>query len=87
MILVKWAQTFRKGGLAMMHAMGPDDVARIKILRERHPSIANFYRYRWQVFLGHAIPPSKDSDWPPIEEYPHGGWVLGFTADQLRPPS
>jgi hypothetical protein len=71
----------------MMHAMGPDDLPRIRIVRHEHPWIANFYRDHWQVFIGHAIPLSKDSDWPPTEEYIHDGWKLGFTANQLKPRS
>jgi hypothetical protein len=69
----------------MMHAMSPDDLPRIKIVRHDHSQIANFYRYGWQVFLGQAIPPSKESDWPPVEDYVLEGWKLGFTADELGP--
>ena len=68
-----------------MLSTSPNDLPRIKIAREEHPSIKNFYRDHVQVFLGHAIPPSRDSDWPPIEEFTVGGWKLGFPADQLSP--
>jgi hypothetical protein len=68
----------------MMLSMSPDDLPRIRISRQEHPSVKNFYREYVQVFLGHAIPPSQDSDWPPIEEFTVGGWKLGFTADEVR---
>lgn len=71
----------------MMYVTSPNDLPRIKIVRHAHPSIAHFYRDSWQVFVGHAVLPSKDSDWPPVEEYLHGGWRLGFTDDELRAAS
>ena len=83
----KILQALRRGSIAMMNAMGPDDLPRISIVRRAHPRVANFYRDYWQAFVGHAIPPSKDSDWPPVEEYAYGGWKLGFMVDQLRQAS
>jgi len=55
----------------MMRLVGPDDSPRITIIERAHPSLENFKRYYWQVFLGHCVP----EDWP-LEEWPHGGWVL-----------
>lgn len=69
----------------MMHSIGPEDSPRIRITRHQHPWLANFYRDHLQVFVGHAVPPSKDSDWPPAEECVSEGWKLGFTADEIRP--
>ena len=74
----------------MMIATSPDDLPRIKIVREEHPSVRNFYRNHVQVFLGHAIPPYKDSDCPPIEDFMVGGGnyalqlLAGFGTDRLR---
>ncbi len=71
----------------MMYATSPNDPPRIKIVSSAHPSAPNFYRDSWQVFVGHAVPPGKDSEWPPTEEYLHGGWKLRFTDHELREAS
>jgi hypothetical protein len=65
----------------MMRAFGPDDLPRIKIVKEAHPSVSNFKRTHVQVFLGRCFP----EDYP-LEDFPVGGWTVRYTADELRPP-
>src|SRR5258708_26408123 len=61
----------------MIRAVSPDDSPRIKIIERAHPSLVNFKHSYWQVFLGHCVPQEC-----PLEEWPHGGWVLHIPAEQ-----